>query len=66
MPRIYRLPSETERQFTEYLAKPDVAGMLQRKAELPLKPSKPQEACDIGLFGDEAKQIDLLDLLRQS
>jgi hypothetical protein len=38
---------------------PDIAGTLQRKANAPLKPAKPQEACDVGLFAD--RQMDLAD-----
>lgn len=42
---------------------PDVAGALQRKADAPLKPRKLQEPCDLGLFSDENKQVDLTDQL---
>jgi hypothetical protein len=42
---------------------PDQAGALQRKADAPLKPRKPQEPCDLGLFSDENKQGDLIDQL---
>ena len=42
---------------------PDLAGALQRKADAPLKPRKPQEPCDVGLFSDENKQVDLIDQL---
>lgn len=41
------------------------ATLAQRRAAAPLKPRKPQEACDIGLFGDSAAQIDLIDLSRK-
>lgn len=34
------------------------ATMAQRRANAPLKPSKPQSACDVGLFGDEQNQKD--------
>ena len=44
---------------------PDQAGALQRKADAPLKPRKPQEPCDLGLFSDENKQADLIDQLRK-
>jgi hypothetical protein len=39
----------------------DVKGALQRKSDAPLKPSKPQEPCDSGLFSDDASQIDWLN-----
>lgn len=47
-------------------SEPGQIGYLKRKAAAPLKPTKPQEACDHGLFGDESRQVDLIDLLRQS
>lgn len=41
----------------------EAAGVLaQRKADAPLKPRKPQEACDVGLFSDEPRQLDLVTL----
>jgi len=43
---------------------PDIAGMLRRKAAAPLKPTKPTLPCDIGLFSDDAKALDLVDLAR--
>lgn len=42
----------------------DTAGMLRRKAAAPIKPNKPQAACDFGLFSDASQQIDLEDMLR--
>jgi hypothetical protein len=36
------------------------ASEAKRLAVLPLKPTKPQEACDQGLFSDDANQLDLL------
>jgi hypothetical protein len=44
---------------------PDIGGTLQRKADAPLKPAKPQVACDHGLFGDSAAQLDLIHSLAQ-
>ena len=35
------------------------AAMAQRAANAPLKPTKPQRACDTGLFGDSANQKEL-------
>lgn len=40
---------------------PDIAGTLRRRAAAPLKPAKPQAPCDVGLFSDDARQIDLVD-----
>jgi hypothetical protein len=43
----------------------DVAGMLKRRAKAPLKAKAPQQACDHGLFGDESRQTDLVELARK-
>lgn len=43
---------------------PDPAGLAKRLASEPLRASKPQAACDVGLFSDAAAQVDLEDLLR--
>lgn len=37
---------------------------LSHQAAAPLKPGKAQKPCDQGLFGDQAAQVDLLDLLK--
>lgn len=39
--------------------------LARRKAAAPLRPGKPQAPCDIGLFGDEAAQLDLVDAARR-
>ena len=33
--------------------------VAEREWKAGLKPTKPQEPCDRGLFGDEARQLDL-------
>jgi hypothetical protein len=38
---------------------PNVGGLLKIKAAAPLKPSKPQAACDAGLFSDQSKQGEM-------
>jgi hypothetical protein len=38
----------------------------QRRALQPLRLKAAQEPCDVGLFSDEAQQIDLIDLLWRS
>jgi hypothetical protein len=46
----------------------DERTVAEREWRAALKPSKPQEACDIGLFGDEVRQRELpirLDQTRQ-
>jgi hypothetical protein len=44
----------------------DMAGMLRRKAEAPILAPKPQKPCDIGLFSDEADQLDLVEMFQDS
>lgn len=39
--------------------------LLQRRANAPLRPSKPQKPMDTGLFDSTPKQIDLEDLTRK-
>jgi hypothetical protein len=36
----------------------------ERAAAKPLRPTKPQEPCDVGLFSDDPRQIDLEDFLK--
>jgi hypothetical protein len=43
----------------------DTRMALQRKADARLRPSKPQAPCDHGLFSDESKQLDLVDMTRR-
>ena len=43
---------------------PDISGTLQRRAESKLKPITEQKPCDVGLFSDDAAQIDLCDLIK--
>jgi hypothetical protein len=45
-------------------SEPDVAGLLRIKAAAPIKPAKPQARCDIGLFSDEADQLDLCEMFQ--
>lgn len=39
--------------------------LAERRAREPLKPARPQKPCDLGLFSDQAQQVDLEDLLRK-
>jgi hypothetical protein len=43
----------------------DLAGLLRLKAAAPIKPAKPQKPCDVGLFSDDADQIDLVSWLTE-
>lgn len=45
---------------------PHLGAALQRQAEAPMKPSKPQSPCDHGLFGDDRNQLDLVTLCNNS
>ena len=45
--------------------RPDLAGQGQRAADKPLAGRVPQLPCDIGLFSDDAKQIDAIGLLNR-
>ena len=42
----------------------DRAELARRQAAAPLRASKPQAPCDLGLFGDTAAQLDLVDQAR--
>jgi hypothetical protein len=44
--------------------KSDVKGALQRKANAPLCATTAQRPCDVGLFSDDASQLDLIDMVR--
>lgn len=56
------LPGQKELPETG-ITKAREIGRLRRLSWAPLKPKAPQEPCDIGLFSDSAKQIDLMDCL---
>ena len=38
--------------------------LLQRRANAPLRPAKEQQPCDVGLFSEDASQLDLCEVLR--
>ena len=42
----------------------DQAALAQRKANAPLRPTVAQASMDVGLFGDDARQSDLIDAVR--
>lgn len=44
---------------------PDVAGHLQRKSDAPLKAPAAQRPCEFGLFSDDARQLDLVQLAKR-
>jgi hypothetical protein len=41
-----------------------IAVHLQRKTDAPLLAPQPQRPCEIGLFSDDAKQLDLVRLAK--
>lgn len=51
--------TDDPRQLDLAHTSPDTAGLAKRMAAAPLRPRKAQAACDIGLFSDDAAQIDL-------
>lgn len=60
------------RQGVEYLpgqaellgCEPNISNSTRRLNAAPLKPTKPQKCCDIGLFSDDARQVDLEDFTK--
>lgn len=53
LPGQLDLPSTPER----------TGDLLRLKSRQPLRPSKPQLPCDVGLFSDEPDQVDLIEML---
>lgn len=39
-----------------------LAELAKAKAAAPMRPDKPQKPCDVGLFSDEADQMDLIEM----
>jgi hypothetical protein len=44
---------------------PDPVGLARQLAAKPLLSPKPQQPCDIGLFSDDANQLDLIEMLME-
>lgn len=44
------------------MGRPDIGGMLQRRMNARLQPDTAQKACDVGLFGEEARGVVQTDL----
>lgn len=53
------------RQMTLPRTAKDEAGLVKLLAAQPLRPRKPQVQCDVGLFSDDADQLDLASLFRE-
>lgn len=45
---------------------PAISPLVQRRAAQSMVPDKPQKPCDIGLFSDDAAQLDLVEMARKS
>lgn len=63
----YRFERDPESQAGIWIKQtaPDVAGLLRLKAAAPIKPAKPQKPCDVGLFSDDADQLDLVSFFTE-
>lgn len=53
------------REWAEEVMARDQKTIAERKWQAPSKAPKPQKACDIGLFSDDASQLDLVEMLQQ-
>lgn len=40
------------------------AHIARNHAAAPLRPRKPQKPCDVGLFSDDANQLDLVEMFQ--
>jgi hypothetical protein len=40
------------------------AHIARTRALGPMRPKKPQKACDVGLFSDDADQLDLVEMFQ--
>ena len=59
---IYGNNGQTDLSMVKRPISQDLAELAQRKADSPLKPSKPQLPADVGLFSDESSQLDLIEM----
>lgn len=64
---MYRFERDPDTQASIWIKQtaPNIAGLLRQKAAAPIKPTKPQKDCDIGLFSDDADQLDLVSWLTE-
>jgi len=42
------------------------ASIVQMRANTPMRAKRPQRPCDVGLFSDEADQLDLVEMFMDS
>lgn len=57
--------SLSDRQTIMLGTEADIRGLLRIKAAAPIKPRKPQQPCDVGLFSDDADQLDLVSFFTE-
>jgi hypothetical protein len=61
------IPKEAQQWLDRIVAErfpQDAKTVAERKWRSGLKPSKPQQPCDHGLFGDEHLQMDLVEMFQ--
>jgi hypothetical protein len=58
--------SRSDRQSSIPGTAADIRGLLRQKAAAPIKPRKAQQPLDIGLFSDDAAQLDLVEMFMDS
>jgi len=58
--------SKTEQRWAELVARNlTLPGIAPGQASQPRRDRPPQRPCDIGLFGNDAAQLDLVDQIKQ-
>jgi hypothetical protein len=59
-------PDQAAKMFVGLLRREgiDVKKVAERRWKAPLKAPRPQQPCDIGLFGDDHLQLDLVEMLQ--
>ncbi len=63
VPQVPAMPGMSVLGLVNPLSR-DQATIAQRKADAPMLAPKPQQPCNVGLFSDDAAQIDLTDYLK--
>ena len=58
--------SRSDRQTSLPGTAANIRGLLRQKAAAAIKPRKAQQPCDIGLFSDDADQLDLVEMFMDS
>jgi hypothetical protein len=58
------MSENTLRYWCEHALAADQKTIAERKWSAPVKAPKPQKPCDIGLFSDDANQLDLCEMFQ--